>query len=208
MTWTLRPADADQWPAIEDLFGRTGASDGCWCLYWRIGPAYGKRPRTENKAALEAIVSTETPPGLLAFEGSKPVGWCQVTPRHKLPWLEHRFKGRSDPDIWAISCFYVRRGDRGRGVMSALISVSLKMAKEAGAVSIEAYPVDTTVPGSTRNIFTGTVDAFRRTGFSVVAGQGTARPVMVHDLADVVPVDHWPLLIEQGEGLYHQGGLR
>jgi hypothetical protein len=38
MDFTVRPATSAQWPALEDLFGRSGASNGCWCMYWRIGP--------------------------------------------------------------------------------------------------------------------------------------------------------------------------
>jgi hypothetical protein len=37
------------------------------------------------------------------------------------------------------------------------------------APAVEAYPVDTAQPGSTSNMFTGTVAAFARAGFKVVA---------------------------------------
>jgi hypothetical protein len=45
MRFTVRPLTPDLWPALEDLFGKNGASNGCWCMYWRLGPAYFKRPR-------------------------------------------------------------------------------------------------------------------------------------------------------------------
>jgi hypothetical protein len=35
---TVRALTLECWPALEDLFGRAGASNGCWCMYWRIGP--------------------------------------------------------------------------------------------------------------------------------------------------------------------------
>jgi hypothetical protein len=44
----IRPLTAETWPALEDLFGRAGASNGCWCLFWRLGPGYHRRPRAEN----------------------------------------------------------------------------------------------------------------------------------------------------------------
>ena len=50
MTLTVRPLTPDLWPDLEDLFGREGACHGCWCMYWRIGPAYRRRPPRENKA--------------------------------------------------------------------------------------------------------------------------------------------------------------
>lgn len=40
MSLTVTPLSLPQWPALEDLFGPAGASNGCWCMYWRIGPRY------------------------------------------------------------------------------------------------------------------------------------------------------------------------
>lgn len=31
----ISPLTAERWPALEDLFGRAGASNGCWCMYQR-----------------------------------------------------------------------------------------------------------------------------------------------------------------------------
>jgi len=80
MKLTTRPLTPDLWPAFEDLFGENGAVGGCWCMYWRIGRAYRKKPREENKTAFREIVERGPPPGLLAFDGDIAVGWCQLTP--------------------------------------------------------------------------------------------------------------------------------
>lgn len=90
MKLTIRPLTASLWPALEALFGKSGASNGCWCMYWRIGPEYHKRPREKNKRALRRIVNQGPPPGLLAFDGEQPVGWCQLTPREDLSWLNRK----------------------------------------------------------------------------------------------------------------------
>lgn len=90
MDLTIRPLTPDRWPALEDLFGRSGASSGCWCMYWRIGPANQRRPRALNREALRERVGQGPPPGLLAFDGDRAVGWCQLTPRGELAWLERR----------------------------------------------------------------------------------------------------------------------
>ena len=57
-------------------------------MYWRIGSAYRKRPREKNKAAFRELVRRGPPPGLLAFDGDVSVGWCQLTPRSALQWLD------------------------------------------------------------------------------------------------------------------------
>jgi hypothetical protein len=56
MKHTTRALTADLWPALEDLLGNNGAVGGCWCMYWRIGSAYRKRPREENRAAFQKVV--------------------------------------------------------------------------------------------------------------------------------------------------------
>lgn len=187
MKLTIRPLTPDLWPALEDLFGKNGASNGCWCMYWRIGSAYYKRPRVKNKAAFREIVKRGPPPGLLAFDGNVAVGWCQLMPRDALPWLERRqvLQRVDDVPVWSLTCFYVRRGYRKQGVMSALIAAALKAAKRAKAPALEAYPVDTDAPNSTSNVFTGIASTFARAGFKTVACRVPSRPIMRHDLKTI-----------------------
>ncbi len=187
MKFTVRPLTPDLWPALEDLFGKNGACNGCWCMYWRLGPAYFERARSNNRSALRKIVRQGPPPGLLAFDGEKAVGWCQLTPRDDLGWLNRKraFERVDALQVWSISCFFVRRGYRRQGVMSELIAAALKAAKRAKAPALEAYPVDTTRPGSTQNVFTGMASAFKRLGFKTVARREPTRPLMRHDLKGI-----------------------
>jgi GNAT superfamily N-acetyltransferase len=180
MDLAISPVTAEHWPALEDLFGRAGASNGCWCMYWRIGPAYRTRPREDNKDDLERLARSDQPPGLLAFNGGLAVGWCELAPRADLAWLAHGryFRPVDDLPVWSVPCFYVRRGHRGRGVMGALIDAAVSAAVVAGAPFLEAYPVDTAVEGHTRNLFMGVASAFARRGFEVVARRQPDRPVM------------------------------
>jgi GNAT superfamily N-acetyltransferase len=187
MKLTVLPLTPDLWPALDGLFGKAGASNGCWCMYWRIGGAYRDRPREENKEALRNVVARGSPSGLVAFDGDLAVGWCQLTPREALPWLDRMwwFQRVDDVPVWSISCFFVRRTHRRQGVMSQLVAAALKAAKRAGAPALEAYPVDTSAPNSTSNTFTGTATAFARAGFREVARRAPARPIMRHDLKTI-----------------------
>ena len=166
------------WPFFEDLFGEKGACNGCWCMNWRIGREYCKRSPEVNKADFKAIVKRGPAPGLLAFEGDLAVGWCQVTPRSALPWLDRqwRLKRVDDLPVWCISCFYVRKGYRRKGVTSALIKAALKAAKDAGAPALEAYPLDSSLTGSSS--WTGFASTFERLGFKTVACHTPPRPIM------------------------------
>src|SRR6516162_4457054 len=177
---TIRPLTAEQWPALEDLFGKAGASNGCWCMYWRIGPRYRDRPGADNKRDLERLAASGPPPGLLAFDGGIAVGWCELAPRADLGWLARTryLQPVDDLPVWSIPCFYVRRTHRGRGVTDALIAAAISAASAAGAPALEAYPVDIAVPGHTRNLFPGIASTFARHGFGVVARHKPDRPVM------------------------------
>ena len=180
MDLTVRPVTAGQWPALEDLFGRAGASNGCWCMYWRIGPRYRDRPREDNKRDLERLARSRQPPGLLAFDGGNCVGWCELAPRADLDWLARgrHFRPVDDLPVWSLPCFYVRRTHRRQGVMGTLIGAAVGVATASGAPALEAYPVDTTVPGHTRNLFLGVASVFAEHGFQVVARRQPDRPVM------------------------------
>jgi GNAT superfamily N-acetyltransferase len=182
MKLTVRPLTPDLWPALEDLFGAHGACNGCWCMYWRIGAAYGKRPREKNKAAFRKIVTEGPPPGLLAFDGDTAVGWCQLTPREALPWLDRtsRLRRVDNVPVWSLSCFYVRRGFRRQGVTATLIAAALKAARRAKAPALEAYPLDADETPSAS--FTGFVSTFARAGFKEVARHTAPRPIMRHEL--------------------------
>ena len=181
MKLEIRPLTPDLWPDLEDLFGEKGACNGCWCMYCRIGSAYRKQPADKNKAAFRAIVKRGPPPGLLAFDGDRAVGWCQVTPRDELPALDRswRLKRVDDLPVWALSCFYVRIGYRRKGVTKALISAALKVAKRAKAPALEAYPFDADVSPSASS--TGFATTFARAGFKVVARRDPPRPIMRYD---------------------------
>jgi GNAT superfamily N-acetyltransferase len=182
MTLTIRALTSDLWPALEDLFGPSGAVGGCWCMYWRIGTAYRKRPRAANRVAFRDVVRRGPPPGLLAFDGDVAVGWCQLTPRDALPGLDRvwRLRRVDALPVWSLSCFYVRKGYRRRGVATALIRAAVTAARRAKAPALEAYPLDGDRSPSAS--FTGYASTFARAGFEIVARHSPERPIVRLDL--------------------------
>ena len=150
-------------------------------MYWRIGTTYHDNP-SQNKAAFKAIVQNGPPPGLLAFDGDLGIGWCQLTPRDQLPWLNRAWRLRrvDELPVWSISCFYIRKGYRRKGVTSALIAAAIAAAKQAKAPAIEAYPLDASKSPSASG--TGYATTFARAGFNTIASHVPARPIMRLDL--------------------------
>lgn len=163
---------------MQDLFESGSSCRRCWCLYWQIGSAYRTTPPEVNKAAFHKMVQTGPPPGLLAFEDSTAVGWCRLSPRDSLPWLERTppLRRVDDLPVWCISCFYVRKGYRKHGVTSALIREALTVSRAVGAPALEAYPLDAGFTPSTS--FTGFASTFFKLGFKLVARRVPPRPIL------------------------------
>jgi len=174
----VEPLTEQLWPAFADLLDQGGPAGRCWCMAARIGTAYRHRPPEQNRADFRAVVQQGPPPGLLALAGSSAVGWCQITPRHALPAHNRAWRVRpvDDVAVWAITCFYVRKGHRRQGTMSALIGAAVDFARDAGAPAVEAYPLDGSVsPSATA---TGYASTFARAGFVEVARRSPERPIM------------------------------
>ena len=179
---TFRPATATRWPDIVRLFGPRGACAGCWCMYWRRARSdfeRGKGPG--NRGALRAIVRSGEVPGVLAYDGPSPVAWCAVAPREKLPVLRNSriLRPVDDAPVWSITCLFVRRDYRRRGVTVPLLRSAADHVGRRGGRVVEGYPVD---PGHASYpatfAFTGLASAFRRAGFTEVARRSATRPVM------------------------------
>jgi GNAT superfamily N-acetyltransferase len=172
----------DQFPHLEELFGRRGACGGCWCMAWRVAPSQWKSVRGEpNKTALKRLVRKGPAPGVIAFDRTEPVAWCAVAPRTAYSYL-----GRSrvlaavdDVPVWSISCLFVERSHRRLGLSTELISAAARLARSLGGTVVEGYPVD---PGQRTwpdaFAWTGLVSSFRHAGFREVARRSPRRPIM------------------------------
>ena len=172
-------ASGDTWRDVERLFGRAGASNGCWCQYWILGAEYKRRARSQNRRDLERQVR-DGDAGLVAYRDGEAVGWARFTPRTQLDWLLNRFSTYDfgTEDAWSLSCFFVARTARGAGVMTLLIEFAGRWGRDHDTM-IEGYPIDMEVNGATRNVFPGTLQAFLGAGFAEQGRLESDRAVVV-----------------------------
>src|SRR5262249_36673407 len=80
---------------------------------------------------------------------------------------------------WSVTCLFVARPFRRKGVSTQLLRAAAAHAKRQGAAMVEGYPVDprqNTVPDAF--VWTGLVSAFRKAGFREVARRCATRPIM------------------------------
>jgi GNAT superfamily N-acetyltransferase len=180
---TIHPLTRDRWDDLVALFGKAGAVGGCWCMWWRLDAATYRRNAGEgNRRALRALVDGGAPVGLLAYAGSRPVGWCSVAPATQFAARRSNrspvFRPVDDRPLWNVLCFFVAPDYRGTGVADALLGAAVEHARAHGAPGLEGIPVD---PGQghadSARAYPGLVGMFRRWGFEEVANR-RGRPVM------------------------------
>lgn len=171
-----------RWRDLEKLFGERGACGGCWCMCWRLKRSqFEKQKGAGNKKALKKIVAAGEVPGLLAYAGREPVGWCSVAPREAFPVLENSriLKRVDDQPVWSASCFFVARPYRRQGLSVKLLRAAVAYAKKKGARMVEGYPVEPKKsPMPDVFAWTGLASAFRRAGFKEVLRRSPTRPIM------------------------------
>lgn len=177
----FHPLVPKYWDDLEQLFGKRGASGGCWCMYWRQTAAeFGKMRGEQNRLALKSLVESGTIPGVLAFQNDKPAGWCAIGPRESYSRLE-RAKVLSPVDdrpVWSITCFYIGRQFRKQGLMRGILNAAIDWAGENDANIIESYPLD--IPGrmSSSAAYTGVMPVYLDTGFTEVVRRSPNRPIL------------------------------
>ena len=179
---TFRPATPERWCDLEELFGERGACGGCWCMFWRLPrKQFDAGKGAGNKRALKRLVSTGREPGLIAYLKREPVGWCALAPRQEYVVLERSriLKPVDDQPVWSVSCLFIKKGYRRRGVSTLLLRAALEFAAKQGARIVEGYPVEPSMEKMPDPfLWHGIPSAFLRAGFREVERRSRTRPIM------------------------------
>lgn len=181
MKFSFQPLTSKNWKDFELLFGPKGACEGCWCMSWRLRAADYKRMRgDENKKAIKNLVKKSSP-GIIAYTDGKPAGWCAVAPRNEYLRLENSkvLQPVDDKPVWSVSCFFIAKEFRNKGLSSKLLKAAVDFAFSNGANIIEGYPVEPK-KGKMADVFvwTGLSSVFKKAGFKEVARRSETRPIM------------------------------
>jgi GNAT superfamily N-acetyltransferase len=174
----VRPVTVERFDDIEPVINRS-----CWCQWWRQTAAeYSRSTSATHRAALREQCAADPVPGVVAYLGDLPVGWCGFGPRSSMRRFERSrtIPRIDDLPVWSIVCFDVRPGYRRRGIAKALLAGAIDYARAHGAIGLEAYPTD---PGGARRDAT-----FSYTGFtSMFEAAGFRRVVETASHADRLP---------------------
>jgi GNAT superfamily N-acetyltransferase len=178
---TIHPATPDRWPDVERLFGQKGACAGCWCQWWKQSQQeFTAKKGAPNRRAFKKSVEGGEVPGLLASADGAPVGWVAVQPRSAYARLAkpRTLVAVDDRPVWSVTCFFVARGWRGKGLMARLLEAAAAHAKARGAPALEGYPIDSKAEQGAAFIYPGVYSTFVKAGFTEVARKARTRPVV------------------------------
>ncbi|MFU8870853.1 GNAT family N-acetyltransferase [Micromonospora sp. SL4-19] len=186
-------ANQASWDDLQTVFGARGEAARCQCQWFKIRDRdWASMPVEARAEALRDQTDCGNPgsdatSGLVGYLAGEPVGWCAVEPRTaylrllsaRVPWTG-RDEDRTDPGVWALTCFVTRVGYRRQGVSRALARAAVDFARERGARAVEGYPMILR-PGQEAvwgELYVGSRSIFADAGF-VEVSRPTARRVVM-----------------------------
>jgi GNAT superfamily N-acetyltransferase len=183
--YMVRPLGPDTWDAFARLAERhNGIWNGCWCTWFHT--LYGEKDKgrtSESNCALkQQLVSESRAHAALVFDGDEAVAWCQYGTPAELPNIKHRkeYEAALDrPPDYRLTCFFVDRKYRRKGMAAAALHGALDLIAQAGGGVVEAYPQDTGGQKvSASFLYSVTRSLFEQAGFSYIRHQGKNHCVM------------------------------
>jgi len=157
-------------------------------MWWRLPRSkFNQYKGAVNRQAFRDIVLAGEIPGLIAYRGDQPAGWCALAPREVYPALERSriLKRVDEQPVWSVTCFFIAKPFRRLGLTYFLLLAAIEFARLQGAGILEGYPED---PGDGNQpppfMFTGLASTFKKAGFVEVARRSTKRPLMRYYLGE------------------------
>jgi GNAT superfamily N-acetyltransferase len=182
--YAVKPLAPGTWDAFAQLAERHNGCGfgGCWCTWFHTFYAE-KRQATEDPRTLkERLVSQGRAHAALVFDGDVAVAWCQYGTPDELPNIYHRKEYEAGLDRlpdYRLTCIFVDRKYRRRGLASIALQGALHLIRLAGGGAVEAYPHDTAGQKvSASFLYNGTRSLFEQAGFSYVRSKGKKNCVM------------------------------
>lgn len=166
----VKALDATTWPDFAGLVERhNGVFGGCWCMAFHAEGVGRTKPPARNRAEKECRVREGRAHAALVYDGETCVGWCQFGSPDELPRIKRKrayLEALTALPDWRITCFFVDRACRRRGVASAALAGALEEIAGLGGGTVESFP-EAVEGRSTSAAFlhNGTVSMFERHGF-------------------------------------------
>lgn len=158
-------------------------------MTWRLPLAQFRANKSAgNRLAMRALVDGGQQPGVLLYEDGCAVAWCAVAPREEYVRLNASrvLAPVDEEEVWSVSCFFVDKKARGKGLSVAVLQAAVEFARSQGAKIIEGYPQELKEKLPPAFVWTGVMPTFERAGFQEVARRSAKKPIVRSVLAEPV----------------------
>ena len=179
---SFKELTSSNWKDFEMLMGEKGGCGNCWCMFFRLPYKTFQENKPEgNKKMMKQLVNKNSPQGLIASMNKEPVGWIAMAPREDYSKLENSrvFKRLDERPVWSITCFFVRKDLRHKGLSQQLIKGAVDHAKKKKIKILEAYPA---IPYNEKVphpfLWVGVLSSFIKNGFKIVRQQSKSRAMV------------------------------
>ena len=186
-TFTIKTRSPSTWPNFAALVERhNGVWGGCWCLEFH---PEGKERGAHRRDKKEQRVREGTTHAAFVYDGATCVGWCQIGAPPELPRIKHLrvySEGMTVPPQWQITCFFVDKAYRVRGVSSAGLASALEEIAFLGGGMVEGYPEDVTDRTvSASFLYNSRLSMFERQAFERVRRLGKNHWVVAKEVRSI-----------------------
>jgi hypothetical protein len=80
--------------------------------------------------------------------------------------------------VWSVSCFFVEKKARGRGLTVAVLNAAAEFARSRGAKILEGYPQELKEKLPPAFVWTGVMPTFVHAGFREAERRSPKKPIM------------------------------
>ena len=148
----VRDVGPDLLPAYLDFFDHHAFRDfpewqSCYCIETHQ-PAnanddeWALRVAADNRHDMSEAITRGAVTALIAFEGGKPIGWCNYGDSSGLTGVMRRFGlvASDHEGVGSVACFVIASPYRRHGVASLLLEAAVERLRARGLRAVEAYP--------------------------------------------------------------------
>ncbi len=182
--YRIEPLGPKTWDAYADLAERhNGVWGGCWCTWFHLYPDVPERRELGHREFKRQLVEQGRAHATVVFDGDEAVAWAQFGTVEELPNIHHRKeweKGLVSPPDFRITCLFVDRRYRRKGMASVAVRGALELISAAGGGLVESYPHDLP-PGkktSSSFLYNATRTMYEELGFEYQRPKGKGNCVM------------------------------
>ena len=181
--YAIKALDASTWDAFARLAEKHSGMGfgGCWCTWFHSREG---RPEGEvGRAWKERLVREGNAHAALVFDGEAAVAWCQYGSPEELPRIYHRKEydatQTGKPPDYRVTCIFVDRDYRRKGVAAVALRGALELIAKAGGGVVEGYPRETQGKKMSANfLYSATRSLFEDVGFGYDRPKGKFNCVM------------------------------